>query len=47
MIKDALIDLLLELNVDIYIGVFNEYKDKGIYTKNQDDEITDEKYIWK
>ena len=34
-IKDGLIDQLLELNVDIYITIFNEYKENGVYTKNQ------------
>ncbi|WP_296856566.1 Hsp70 family protein [uncultured Methanobrevibacter sp.] len=34
-IKDVLIDLLLELNVDIYITIFNDYKNNGVYTKNQ------------
>lgn len=35
-IKDALIDLLLELDADIYINLFNEYKNNGVYTKNQE-----------
>ena len=35
-IRDNLIDLLLELNVGIYITIFNDYKNEGVYTENQD-----------